>query len=311
MNVVCRASCLKIVIMKYNLKKLGVRNKVAKSAAVLAALGVGWSTPAVVGVAHAQSSDADVDHLPPAPGSVEAPAGGIRTGGSQTGGTRVGGASTPAANTVTSAVSIPSPVPYYIDRGVTMAPMKPLCDFLGIEVRMLDGVLSLTQTRGNDASKARLMTLRIGGHSAQITENGATRTVALSLPAETRLGNTFLPVRFIKDAFSVMIGFRARDNALVIRDSRRTGVLSSPVFTEYRGSNASIITITNRVGRALSLRLSGPQTIVLELGKNQSLTRRVRPGVYYYKGGSAGMKPRAGGRRLYGGRRATWSWGRR
>ena len=268
-------------------------NNVWKSALVLGAL---WSTPLLVGGARAQQ-ETDVDHLPPAPSSDETPVSGSRNSTNN--------------NSTTTAISISSPVPYYIDRGVTMAPMKPLCDFLGIEVRMLDGVLTLTQARGNDASKNRVMTLRIGGHSAQITENGASRTVALSLPAETRLGNTFLPVRFMKDAFSVMIGFRARDNALVVRNAEKTGVLVAPITAEYNGSNASTITITNRVGRALSLRLTGPQTIVLELGKNQSLTRRVRPGVYYYKGGSAGMKPRAGARRLIGGRRATWSWGRK
>jgi len=276
------------------MERLVVKTSIWKSAALLGALGAVWSTPLCIPSARAQS-DADVGHLPPPPASGETSSGGVSS-------------SQAAASAV---VTIASPVPYYIDRGVTMAPMRPLCDFLGIEVRMLDGVLSLTQQRGADASTIRLMTLRIGGHSAQLTENGATRTVALSLPAETRLGNTFLPVRFMKDAFSVMIGFRARDNALVIRDSRRTGVLSAPVTAEYRGSNAATITITNRVGRALSLRLSGPQSIVLELGKNQSLTRRVRPGLYYYKGGSAGMKPRAGARRLPGGRRSTWSWGRR
>ncbi len=267
-----------------------------KSAIVLSAL---WSTPLLALDASAQENS-DVDHLPPAPSSGEVA--GVSGSGSASGG---------SSNSTATAFLIPSPVPYYIDRGVTMAPVRPLCDFLGIELRMLDRVLTLTQARGEDASKNRVMTMRIGGHNAQITENGESRTVALSLPAETRLGNTFLPVRFMKDAFSVMIGFRARDNSLVIRNSSKTGVLSAPVTAEYNGSNASIITITNRVGRALSLRLNGPQSLVLEMGKNQSLTRRVRPGLYYYKGGSAGMTPRAGGRRLVGGRRATWTWGRK
>ena len=275
------------VIMKRNvLNKLFVGRFVCKAAILLAVFGT-------FGSAYAQP-DEDVTHLPPAPSD----------GGAS------GGSPSPSA-AVSNLVTIPSPVPYYIDRGVTMAPMRPLCDFMGVEVQMLDGVLSMTQQRGADASSNRTLTLRIGGHRAQLSERGTTRAVALSLPAETRLGNTFLPVRFIKDCFSVMIGFRARDNALVIRDQRHTGVLAPPVTVEYRGSNASVITITNRVGRALSLRLTGPQYIVLELGRNQSLTRRVRPGVYYYKGGSAGMKARSGSRRLVAGRRATWSWGRR
>lgn len=271
--------------MKHKLKYRSLKNCFIEGAALACALGAVWSTPLGTSPASAQT-EASVNHLPPPPAGGE-------------------------TASATTAETILSPVPYYIDRGVTMAPVRPLCEFLGIEMRMLDRVLTLTQARGDDASKNRVMTMRIGGHNAQITENGESRTVALSLPAETRLGNTFLPVRFMKDAFSVMIGFRARDNALVIRNATKTGVLSPPLLTEYTGSNASIITITNRVGRALSLRLNGPQKIVLELGKNQSLTRRVRPGVYYYKGGSAGMKPRSGARRLPGGRRSTWSWGTR
>ena len=137
-------------------------NNIWNSASVLGAL---WSTPLLVGGARAQE-ETDVDHLPPAPSSGETPVSGSRNSTNN--------------NSTATAISISSPVPYYIDRGVTMAPMKPLCDCLGIEVRMLDGVLTLTQARGNDASQNRVMTLRIGGHSAQISENGASRTVALT-----------------------------------------------------------------------------------------------------------------------------------
>lgn len=208
-------------------------------------------------------------------------------------------------------VAISSPAPYYIDRGTTMVPVRPLCEFLGIKLRSSDGVLTFMQESEEDASRFKVVSLRTGGKSAQITQNGKIRNMALPLPAETRLGTTFLPLRFMRDAFEVSIGFRARDNALVLTKNGRRGVLTPPQFVEYKGSNAAMVTITNHVGRALSLRLGGPQSIVLELGKGQSVTRKVKPGVYYYKADSAGMQPRSGARRLSGKQRATWSWGRR
>lgn len=208
-------------------------------------------------------------------------------------------------------VAINSPAPYYIDRGTTMVPVRPLCDFLGIKLKSSDGVLTFMQESDEAASLFKVVTVRVGGKSAQIAQNGKIRNLALALPAELRLGTTFLPLRFMRDAFEVSIGFRARDNALVLTKNGRRGVLTPPRFVEYTGSNAAILTITNHVGRALSLRLGGPQSVVLELAKGQSVTRKVKPGVYYYKADSAGMQQRSGARRLRGGQRATWSWGRR
>jgi len=208
-------------------------------------------------------------------------------------------------------VAINSPAPYYIDRGTTMVPVRPLCDFLGIKITSSDGVLTFMQESEEETSRFKVVSLRTGGRSAQITQSGKISKLALALPAETRLGNTFLPLSFMRDAFGLSLGFRARDNALVVTRNGRRGVLTGPRFVEYKGSNAATLTVTNHVGRALSLRLSGPQTVALELGKGQSATRKVKPGVYYYKADSAGMQPRSGARRLSGKQKATWSWGRR
>ena len=71
------------------------------------------------------------------------------------------------------------------------------------------------------------------------------------------------------------------------------------------------LTIVNRTGRALSLRLNGPQKLAIELGRSQSITRSIRPGVYYYKAAAVGLKTHGGVRRLLAGHKATWSWGRR
>lgn len=220
----------------------------------------------------------------------------------------------PAAPPITEAageVAISSPVPYYVDRGVTMVPIRPLCEFLGVRITMLDRVLTLAKQSEGDPAKLRLITLRVNGSRAQITDGVTTRQAALARPAEMRLGNTFVQLRFVAESFGATLSFRARDKALVIAFEGRIGVLTPPAINQYNGSDVSTLTITNRVGRALSLRLGGPQSVVLELANGQSVTRRLRPGVYYYQAGSAGMKPRSGARRLLAGRRSTWSWGTR
>jgi hypothetical protein len=263
------------------------------------ALGALWSTPGVRAQDDAQIDAPSLPAAPPATGVVtELPP-------------PPSAANQSADVAMGQVLAIASPVPYYIDRGTTMVPIRPLCEFLGVKIGAADGILSFTQELPEAPGRFRVITLRVGGHSAQISERGETRKIALQLPAETRLGNTFLPLRFVRDAFEAIIGFRKRDNALVIEKGHKRGVLTPPTFTDYKGANASTVTIVNHVGRALSLRLGGPQSLVLELGKGQSVTRKLKPGVYYYKADSTGMKPRSGARRMVGKRRSTWSWGRR
>ena len=265
----------------------------AKPILIASTVGALWSTPGARAQDNAQIEAPPLPDAPPATSVVtELPP-------------------PPASETASNVVSIASPAPYYIDRGTTMVPIRPLCEFMGIKIGASDGILSFTQELPDAADRFRVVTLRVGGRGAQISERGETRSIALQLPAETRLGNTFLPLRFVRDAFGATIGFRKRDNALVIEEGGKRGVLAPPSFSDYTGANASTVTIVNRVGRALSLQLGGPQSLVLELGKGQSVTRKLKPGVYYYKADSTGMKPRSGARRMVGKQRSTWSWGRR
>ncbi len=272
-----------------------MKPKFAKRILIALAVGALWSTPDASAqdeappLPAAPTGTGVVTQLPPPPMSA-----------TQNSGAAIG-----------QVVSIASPSPYYIDRGTTMVPIRPLCDFLDVKIGAADGILSFTQELPDEPDRFRVVTLRIGGRSAQISERGETRKIALQLPAETRLGNTFLPLRFVRDAFGATIGFRKRDNALVIEAGGKRGVLTPPSFSDYKGANASTVTIVNHVGRALSIQLGGPQSLILELGKGQSVTRKVKPGVYYYKADSTDMKPRSGARRLVGKQRSTWSWGRR
>jgi hypothetical protein len=206
-------------------------------------------------------------------------------------------------------VLIPSPVPSYIDRGVTMVPLRPIADFLGISISVHSGIITLSQYIAG-SEKPTMATLRLNARAAQIANDGKLSTMTLRLPAEARLGNTFVPLRFMADVFHAEASFRVPDNAIVLRTASKIGVLTPNMPPEYKGNNAATLTLVNRIGKPLSLRLNGPQKIALELGRGQKITRRVAPGVYYYKAVCAGMGPRSGARRLSSGGRVNWIWGR-
>jgi hypothetical protein len=205
-------------------------------------------------------------------------------------------------------VAIRSPTPSYIDRGVTMVPLRPIADFLNIAINVHGSVISLLQH--DPEGKPTMATLRLNGRAVQIADHGKLSSSLLRLPAESRLGNTFVPLRFMADVFHAKASFRVPDNAVVLRTANKIGVLTPQLPPEFKGRTASILTLVNHIGKPMSLRLNGPQKIALELGRGQKITRRVAPGVYYYKAVCAGMRPRSGARRLGAGHRVNWIWGR-
>lgn len=207
-------------------------------------------------------------------------------------------------------VAIPSPVPSYMDRGTTMVPLKPVLDFLGIQSDPVMNGVSLTQVEIATA-KTLVVTIHFGETQAKVNDGSSSRMIPLSRPAEARLSNGFVPLRFFADVFGVSTSFRVPDNAIVLRTPEKIGILTPANPAEYTGRNAATVTITNRIGKALSLQLNGPQRICIELGHGQSLTRKMPPGVYTYTAGVSGLKPRYGTRRFHAAKRASWSWGRR
>jgi hypothetical protein len=218
-------------------------------------------------------------------------------------------ASTGATRASMVVVAIPSPVPSYMDRGTTMVPLRPITEFLGIELSTPDGKIVLTRVDIANGT-TRIITINAGGHNGMIQEGERSRNIGLIKPAETRLGNIFVPLRFITEALDVPTSFRVPDNAVVFRSSDKFGILTPTLPPEYKGRSAAIVTLTNHIGRAMSLRLSGPQNVSLELGQGQRLTRRFVPGVYSYQAAVANLSPRSGTRLLHAGRRISWTWGR-
>lgn len=170
-----------------------MKHKFAKRILIALAVGALWSTPGAraqdeakidAATLPAAPSTGVVTQLPPPPTTTQ-----------------------DANGTMGQLTLIDSPAPYYIDRGTTMVPIRPLCDFLGVKIGAADGILSFTQVLPDSEDRFRVITLRVGGRSAQLSERGEIRKIALQLPAETRLGNTFLPLRFVRDAFGATIGF--------------------------------------------------------------------------------------------------------
>lgn len=204
---------------------------------------------------------------------------------------------------------IPAEVPPYTDKAVAMAPMRPLCAFLGAHVDYNEGMLTLTKNFAQNPPGTRTITMRIGSGTAQIQDMVGRHTVRLSLPSEERLNVVFVPLRFLVQTLGGVVERIPEGEITVIRVGSRAGVLTPIAQEGYRGPDAARLTVVNRVGHALSLRLIGPQQLAIELGRNSTITRSVRPGIYTYHAAATGMRTVGGTRRLLAGRKAFWSWG--
>src|SRR5690606_15052565 len=93
--------------------------------------------------------------------------------------------------------------PYYVDNGVTMAPLRAVSEFLGAKIQHGDGILTISRVANE--GRARSMTFRVGGKSAQVRENFEIKTIALPLAVETRLGVTFVPLRALVEGLGARL----------------------------------------------------------------------------------------------------------
>ncbi len=201
--------------------------------------------------------------------------------------------------------------PPYIDRDVGMAPLRPVCSFLGASLQYHDGIITITKAFEANPPGTRTITLRSGGRVAQFQDGNGSRTVNLPRRVEERLGIIYLPLRFLVEALGAELKPSAESELGQIEIGNRIGILVAPFQANYNGANAVRVTIVNNVGGALSLRLAGPQKLAFELGHGARVTRSMRPGVYYYLAACSGMKTVSGARRLRSGQKTTWAWGRR
>lgn len=204
-------------------------------------------------------------------------------------------------------IRLKSDVPPYIDQGVAMVPMRPLLAFLGATAIYRDGSVFINQA---SPSKRALM-LRMDSRNVRLTDDKGQRNLLSPIAVEERLGVVFVPLRFFTALFGASVEQSLEGAGAFVHFDKRAALIDPIAQEGYRGPDATRVTIANRVGKALSLRLTGPQNIAVELGRGQSATRSMRPGVYYYRAASLGMRPTTGVRRLLPGKKATWAWGRR
>lgn len=197
----------------------------------------------------------------------------------------------------------------YVDQGTSMVPARQVCDFLQAKLTFNDGLLSIVKTFSEPAL-TRTIAMRMGGKSAQIWDGGVSRFVNLPHACEARLGTVFVPAKFLVEMLGGEIVTDKQFVPQSINEGNRQGVFSSNYDAPYNGADAARVTIVNRVGRALSLRLTGPQKRRIEIGRNGKISLQLKPGMYYYQAGSAGLQTINSSRRLLAGRQTTWAWGK-
>lgn len=197
----------------------------------------------------------------------------------------------------------------YVEGGVAMAPARQVCEFLRAKLSVHDGLLTIVKTF-DEPAVTRTISMRIGGKSAQVWDGDTSRTVSLPKATESRLGTVFVPAKFLIEILGGELVTDKNFKPLSMKDNERIGVFVSNYDAPYTKGDAARVTISNRVGRALSLRLSGPQKLRVEIGNNEKISLRVKPGLYYYQAGCSGMQTIKSARRLLAGRQTTWAWGK-
>jgi hypothetical protein len=218
--------------------------------------------------------------------------------------------------------------PYYVDKGVTMIPIRPICDFFGLDITYRSGLISISGTLpppvapiadpqkpeddNSDTAPSVLpifVNFRDGSRVAQIIEGTHNRTSTLELAPETRLGVTFVPLRFLSVAFNAKVAFNAGTGLITVQSGNRLGYLRQPTQCDENVKKTVNLTVANRVGRAFTLQLKGPCNFRIELGRYQKVVVKLPAGLYEYTAVSKGVYPRHGKRWLRKGATVNWTFG--
>jgi hypothetical protein len=223
--------------------------------------------------------------------------------------------------------------PYYVDKGVTMIPIRPICDFLGLDISYRSGLISISgtlpapimplgdQSQGTNDNQSDkdinteesnppiFVNFRDGSRVAQIIQGTQNRTSTLELAPETRLGVTFVPLRFLSVAFNAKVAFNAGTGLITVQSGNRLGYLRQPDQCGDNVKKTVNLTVANRVGRAFTLQLKGPCNFRIELGRLQKVVAKLPAGLYEYTAVSKGAYPRHGKRWLRKGATVNWTFG--
>jgi len=103
--------------------------------------------------------------------------------------------------------------------GTTLVPLRPIFEWLGAQVKF-------------DAATGRITAVR-NEHVVELTLGSATALVGgeqltLTVAAQQRSGQTYVPLRFVAEAFGAQIKWDAATQTVTILDGSRTGIIRAP-----------------------------------------------------------------------------------
>ncbi len=120
---------------------------------------------------------------------------------------------------------IPTDAPAYQSKGTVMVPMRAIFEWLGAEVSFDSATGWMTAKRGQ-----QVVSLKPGDRTATI--NGEKKT--MSVPAASKAGRTFVPVRFVAEAFGAEVAWNQQTNAVSVEAGDRLGT----IFVDRRPHSA-------------------------------------------------------------------------
>jgi hypothetical protein len=95
----------------------------------------------------------------------------------------------------------------YETNGVTMIPVREIAENMGINVKWDEKTQTVIFSQGT-----KTVTLKIGSKTATIKNGTKTTTVTLSSPAVKKNNYTFVPLRFVADAFNGKVEWHSEFN---------------------------------------------------------------------------------------------------
>ncbi len=113
---------------------------------------------------------------------------------------------------------IPNSTPINV-AGKSLVPLRSIFQWLGAEVKFDGATQTITATKGN-----RVVMLRVGSTSA--TVDGM--PVQLEVPATSQRGTTYVPLRFVAEAFDVIVKWDGANRRIYLIDGDRGGMIRVP-----------------------------------------------------------------------------------
>lgn len=113
---------------------------------------------------------------------------------------------------------IPDATPITVN-GQSLVPLRPIFQWLEADVKFDAATQTITATKGT-----RVVTLKVGGMSATIDGN----PVQLEAPATSREGTTYVPLRFVAEAFEVAVKWDPDKRLIYLIKGDRAGMIHVP-----------------------------------------------------------------------------------